>query len=320
MDPGRESKFGAAAPAGPVPASRVNDDNSMPGREAGMETNDEAARATLLLDRADGTTTSRVLALIDRLGIWGAIALASCVLSILSVSIASVVHRITGDPIGWTGLFNTAVIPFLLGVPTLIVLLSLLRQLAVTRRQLTRLSMLDPLTNALNRRSLLAYAERMLESSGDQPLSVALIDADWFKRINDRHGHIIGDECLRGITEAIHGRLPQRAVCGRFGGEEFAVVLPGFTEQAAAELAEEIRGDVAHSCREVDGKPVAVTISIGVAGSDCQIKNLDELLSLADQALYQAKDEGRDRVVQATFLIRSPAASPPRGSGFPAGS
>ncbi len=283
-----------------------------------MEKSEDAVKAALLLDRTDRTATSRVLALIDRLGIGGAIALASCILSLLSVSIASAVHHITGDPIGWTGLFNTAVIPFLLGVPTLLVLLRLLRELAATRAQLTRLSMLDPLTNTLNRRSLLAYAERMLEAAGDEPLSVALIDADWFKRINDRHGHIIGDDCLRGITRAIFARLPPRAVCGRYGGEEFALVLPGMTEDAAVGLAEAIRADVAQACAAVAGQSVGVTISTGVAGSDRQGADLHGLLGLADQALYQAKDDGRDRVVQAADLLRSPDASPPSGSDSPA--
>ncbi len=265
-----------------------------------MEVNiggDQISRALAILGDAEQSKASTIVAGIDRWGMAGTILAVSCVLSLASVAIASGVHRLTGDPIGWTGLLNTMMIPFILGVPTLILLLSLLRELVRTRAELTRLSMRDVLTGMLNRRCLLELGRCISARSRGGDLGVALIDADLFKQVNDEYGHQLGDETLCCVTRALQAVLPAGSFCGRYGGEEFAIILPGYALEGALELGENMRAAVEQHCAIIADKPIAMTISIGVA-SDALL-DFDALLAQADQALYRAKHQGRNGVVAA---------------------
>jgi diguanylate cyclase (GGDEF)-like protein len=128
------------------------------------------------------------------------------------------------------------------------------------------------------------------------PLSVLFLDLDHFKRINDTHGHAVGDACLGAVTEVIRSEMQPEQSLGRIGGEEFLLLLPGAARRHARDLAERIREQVALRCAEVQGAPVALTLSIGVV--ECQpADNTASLLQRADEAMYQAKHEGRNRVV-----------------------
>ncbi len=134
-----------------------------------------------------------------------------------------------------------------------------------------------------------------------------MIDVDHFKRINDQHGHVAGDEVLRKVAQRIEGAVRGSDVAARYGGEEFVILLPGTGHEAGAQLAERIRRAMADKTFEVasSAEPVPVTVSIGVAehraGADTEDLEVvgDRLLARADYALYEAKAGGRNSVARA---------------------
>jgi diguanylate cyclase (GGDEF)-like protein len=130
------------------------------------------------------------------------------------------------------------------------------------------------------------------------PLAVALLDLDRFKRINDNHGHLFGDEVLRQIARTMSGALREYDLAGRFGGEEFVMLLPQTRAPDALRIAERVRAYIAQlPICTTNGERVPVTVSIGVAALDAgSSRELTELLAAADAALYRAKADGRDQV------------------------
>ncbi|PKL95345.1 MAG: hypothetical protein CVV18_05885, partial [Gammaproteobacteria bacterium HGW-Gammaproteobacteria-8] len=157
----------------------------------------------------------------------------------------------------------------------------------------------DALTGISSRRYAMELAERLFAQSAStgRPLAMLLLDIDHFKQINDRYGHDIGDRAIRSVTEEVGKVLPSDSVFGRMGGEEFMIMLPGTAHQEALVLAEAIRRRVSEHSIHVDGIEINLTISIGVAEYTNEIARLDELIRIADQALYAAKHQGRDRIV-----------------------
>jgi diguanylate cyclase (GGDEF)-like protein len=160
----------------------------------------------------------------------------------------------------------------------------------------------DGLTGALNRRGIdLRLAQALAEARRrQQVLAVLFVDIDHFKKVNDQFGHAVGDRCLDNVVARIGSELRVADSLGRYGGEEFVAVLPGAGVQQALAAAERIRADIEFRCREVDGHPVRITASIGVAVFDLATDiEPAALLAVADAALYQAKRAGRNRVVLA---------------------
>lgn len=164
-------------------------------------------------------------------------------------------------------------------------------------RQLTDIAGRDPLTLAGNRRALrraLDEAARM-QDRRSRPVSLILLDLDHFKRVNDVHGHEAGDHILISLVEIIGSRLRDRDGMFRLGGEEFVVVLP----DAQASDAERVAGQLRHSmATQLEGPGAPVTASMGVAEL-AAAESIRQWLSRADEALYAAKREGRDRIVVA---------------------
>lgn len=162
------------------------------------------------------------------------------------------------------------------------------------------LAMRDELTRLHNRRAILEalHQQMALARRTGRPLSVMMLDVDHFKRLNDALGHLAGDQVLRGIVDAVRPRLREQDMAGRLGGEEFLVVLPHSSLDAAAQIAERLRAAVHEAVFEVDGDlPAQVSVSIGVAQFDARRHaNCDDLIHQADQALYLAKSGGRNRV------------------------
>jgi diguanylate cyclase (GGDEF)-like protein/PAS domain S-box-containing protein len=157
----------------------------------------------------------------------------------------------------------------------------------------------DDLTGINNRRAFFRLAQnelnRCLRAGSDSTL--LMLDVDYFKRVNDRYGHQVGDRVLVNICTALGRELRQYDLLGRLGGEEFAALIPGTGEQRAVEVAERLRRAVAAIVHDGDRPELAPTLSIGVAVNHASKLPLDPLISQADEALYQAKDAGRDRCI-----------------------
>ncbi|WP_026300916.1 sensor domain-containing diguanylate cyclase [Thioalkalivibrio sp. ALE23] len=173
-------------------------------------------------------------------------------------------------------------------------------------QRLERIASTDPLTGIANRWYFLEVAERELRrrAANDSSVSLLMLDLDHFKRVNDTWGHPVGDRVLHGLADTLRDSLRPLDLSGRFGGEEFLVLLPGVDAEEACEIAERLRRAVAAMAIEHEGETIRVTVSIGVAISDGE-RDIDGLICKADNALYRAKSEGRDRVV-----IDHPGAAP----------
>jgi diguanylate cyclase (GGDEF)-like protein len=132
------------------------------------------------------------------------------------------------------------------------------------------------------------------------PLSVIMIDLDHFKKINDTHGHPVGDEVLVKVASRLRSCMRAQEALGRYGGEEFLIVLPGSSGATAAAIAERMRKAIAVEAEAVEGKTINMSISAGVASTDVFPKAVvEELINRADAAMYAAKKAGRNRVVCA---------------------
>ncbi|PZU87999.1 MAG: sensor domain-containing diguanylate cyclase [Shinella sp.] len=156
----------------------------------------------------------------------------------------------------------------------------------------------DPLTNAYNRRKFFQLAEDAAEwaRNGASPVSVAIIDVDQFKLINDRLGHSEGDNVLRTVSQVLEATIGEDNIVARAGGEEFYALFPGLSLKDAAALADDMRREVERFCRVDVLSSVAGTVSIGLARFDANAENLDDALKRADTALYLAKREGRNQI------------------------
>jgi two-component system cell cycle response regulator len=158
----------------------------------------------------------------------------------------------------------------------------------------------DALTGLSNRRAILTHLGGMVSAARrhGHPLSIAVLDLDHFKRVNDRHGHKTGDQVLVAAAHALGAHLRAEDQLGRLGGEEFLVLLPDTGAEAAGHVAEKLRAEVAGA-----DAPVPVTVSVGLATWNDEAP--EELLQRADEALYAAKEAGRDRVRAATLHGRT---------------
>jgi diguanylate cyclase (GGDEF)-like protein/PAS domain S-box-containing protein len=174
-------------------------------------------------------------------------------------------------------------------------------------RQLQLLASTDPLTGCLNRRTFFEKAEQSLQRAVGQRQSISffMVDADHFKSINDRFGHVVGDKVLAGLADVLDRSCGEHGVVGRYGGEEFCIAATGLTVPDAERLAERIRRAVADIATWLPGGE-RVTISIGIASLGSTPCDLSDLVKRADEALYAAKTSGRNRYV-SWETIRPPA-------------
>jgi diguanylate cyclase (GGDEF)-like protein len=165
--------------------------------------------------------------------------------------------------------------------------------------QLRFLAQRDPLTQAYNRHHFwqLAHVEMARVKRYKRPLSMAMIDADHFKNVNDQYGHDVGDMVLRSVVDICHDSLRKNDVLARYGGEEFIVLLPETAVEGALAVVERLRERIAQTPLALDdGRSVPMTVSIGLAGLSNYEEGFEALLKRADDALYVAKRNGRNCV------------------------
>lgn len=179
-----------------------------------------------------------------------------------------------------------------------------LRQQRYALSEAERRAKTDPLTGVLNRRSLLEQLEALCRNAraNSLPVAVLFLDLDFFKSINDSYGHAAGDACLAAVIRPIQAELRQSDIIGRYGGEEFIMVLSGADASAAEPIAERIRLRVSEVDIGGHGVPIRLTCSIGVASSDQLGVWGEALVAKADAAVYAAKRLGRNRVQVAIPL------------------
>jgi diguanylate cyclase (GGDEF)-like protein len=169
------------------------------------------------------------------------------------------------------------------------------------QRQMYESALRDGLTKIFNKKYFLdrlesefAYAIRH-----HSPLSLIMFDIDHFKRINDSHGHLAGDHALTTLARVVQDAIRQEDVFARYGGEEFAVICRGIDLAGAAAFGERVRRQVELHAFQYESAPLKVTVSVGVGSANESMRAPTDLVATADDALYQAKRQGRNRVVRA---------------------
>ena len=185
-----------------------------------------------------------------------------------------------------------------------IALSAMLREARVARMQAEQVARTDPLTSTYNRRAFIDDAEQaaLEDDRRGSDSSCMLLDLDHFKQLNDQLGHAAGDEALCRVSDTIAGMIRKRDILARWGGEEFVIYLPDTGEQAAERLAQRIRRAIsALGINNAEGRTlIRLTVSIGVvtARAGKEARDLEEMIRGADEAMYRAKEAGRNRVVQ----------------------
>lgn len=169
--------------------------------------------------------------------------------------------------------------------------------------QLQDMASHDPLTRVLNAGAYYRACDQQIHASqrANQPFAVLFIDLDHFKSINDTYGHAVGDDVLRAVAQTLQSAVRRSDIVGRIGGEEFSVFLPNTQVQGAQQLAETLRLAIESIHMEVDGVRLKITASIGVAAKRYEQETMQAIQQHADQAMYEAKRGGRNRV--STFGV-----------------
>ena len=181
----------------------------------------------------------------------------------------------------------------------ILVLTIFANEIEANEYKLTQQAKTDALTGIANRHAFFEQASGLFLAAqkNKRPITIALLDFDYFKAINDKYGHFTGDLCLIEVSKVVSEQCRPQDTFARIGGEEFAIVMPDTTLQEANNLAEEIRLSIARQTIPVVGeKSFSCTASFGLATNNCDNKQLKDILVDADKALYQAKEYGRNRV------------------------
>ena len=194
-------------------------------------------------------------------------------------------------------------LPVILAYAAVVLMLGLADRMLAFRRERDRAqddAERDPLTGVYNRAGIERRLDWAIRAAREEyrQLAVLFLDIDHFKRINEGHGHAIGDACLGAMVRIIAAELQYGDQVGRMGGEEFLLILPGADRRRARDIAEQIRRSVERHCRQIANVPVAMTVSIGVS-EHRHGDTVAVMIARADAAMYAAKNAGRNRVVSA---------------------
>jgi diguanylate cyclase (GGDEF)-like protein len=188
-------------------------------------------------------------------------------------------------------------------------------------RELERLATTDGMTGIYNRRHFLALADHEWSRARryGRPVSFLMVDIDYFKAVNDTFGHQVGDEMIVHLANLAHGCKRDTDVLARIGGEEFALLLPETDLVSAQVVAERLRREVATNPLTAAARAIPATVSIGVAFATDSMSDVSDLMKAADQALYDAKRAGRNRVIASGVAAPSIVADQPDDrQGMPA--
>lgn len=233
-----------------------------------------------------------------KLAQWSLLGTLGCIA--IAVSVNYVLFSLYAPQGLAVSIFSAIFIPIILAGPMFLVLNLKLRELSIVNHRLRDLASFDGLTGCLNRAAFTRVVEDHLSRNDPSAGALLVIDADFFKSINDSFGHHHGDQALVLIANAIRASLRQGDITGRLGGEEFGVFLPKADLREAGRVAERIRTIVASVDFSPQGEPCSLSVSVGGAAF-AQPMSFAELFRIADERLYAAKNTGRDRV-EMTFI------------------
>jgi diguanylate cyclase (GGDEF)-like protein len=222
--------------------------------------------------------------------------------SIIVLVVSYLVYISLGDliPQYWKWIGFRSLERSILTLGFVVILLISLSGLALSDK-LTTLAIKDGLTGLYNQTYIKARLQEEIYRSEryKYPLSIMMIDFDDFKTLNDRHGHVIGDRVLKAMGELLQDMVRSSDICGRYGGEEFLILLPQTACLDAAAAAERLRKEIALYPFRAGGedKTCHLTVSVGVYSTPFYSQNIEEIVNLTDAALYRAKKEGKNKVV-----------------------
>ena len=238
-----------------------------------------------------------------RLGLWRSTALLTGGVCLLALAMAQGVISVLGQGDRYVAVVSAVACSLLLTPLLGAALLRLVFELELARQQVDVLATHDELTGVSNRRHFMGMAQREWESAKryGNDAALLLVDADYFRRINDTHGNLCGDELLRRIAAAAAGSLRQPDILARFFGEELIVFLPHTDPLGALDVAERIRTKVQALSLSWQGAEVGTTVSIGVAPLRSELPSFDWMIHEADTALRAAKSDGRNCVRTLPF-------------------
>ena len=199
-------------------------------------------------------------------------------------------------------ILSVGALPMVASALILVIFAHIIVQWRAREQELRELSKTDYLTGVRNRRSFMEHAEREFaraERHGNE-LAIVMVDVDHFKRVNDTYGHAIGDEVIKLVAKILVDEMRTYDVVARYGGEEFSILLSETTQEQARIMAERCRQRIERTGLVVNRTSVKVTASLGIAShSSKNLTGVEQLLDLADKALYEAKSGGRNRVAIA---------------------
>ncbi len=234
---------------------------------------------------------------IKRFGVFKAVLIVTFFITLPSYGMTVLANAIFDLHIVSGGYILSIVIPVFLAPPLIFMEINSMQKLEQTRAELHKLATIDVLTGICNRRHFLAQAEEMLAAAPPgQLISLAVIDLDRFKQINDQYGHLVGDEALVAITHAIQDHLPEEAIFGRFGGDEFICICQKNSPSEIYEIAGHILGHVQTLYVGNDESKTQLSITIGITSTQSNHLSLKELIAQADNALLEAKRMGGKQV------------------------
>jgi diguanylate cyclase (GGDEF)-like protein len=237
--------------------------------------------------------------LLIRLGLLRSTLMLTFLSVLFSLLLTGAIGSLTGRKSSQVSLWVAIIVPAIIAPIYSVPFLRLLIRLDGAENRLRELSRRDVLTGLFNRAHFIELAEREMERTlrYGEPFSIAILDIDEFGRVNDLHGHSAGDKLLQAVGEACLRNLRQTDVVARFGGDEFALLLPNTGEKSVRACVERICKTLAGASIPFYGQELRFTVSAGAATYDKSCTELDMILQQADKALCQAKRSGKNQFV-----------------------
>jgi diguanylate cyclase (GGDEF)-like protein len=243
-------------------------------------------------------------ALLKRFGLTTVVVAITIGSIFLSAGISAAVHFALGVQMSGLAWAVTLACPALIAPTMSWWAFDLVLKIEIAHEQLRVQSTIDHLTGLFNRRYFMERLREEIDRTQHYgtPFAVAFIDIDNFKRINDEHGHLSGDEILKQLTQTCAKQVRDIDTLARIGGEEFALLLPQTTPEDAERLVERLRAGVAATRASIGDVRLELTVSIGLTSSGRGVLDVDGILRVADEALYAAKRQGKNRLVARTAV------------------